>query len=285
MEKNSFFLKGLQPFRVTINHGKNTFFTDYYDQNNPGAHHIHDECEIYYNISGNVSFWVENTLYQISSGSIIITRPYEFHHCAYHTEDPHYHYTIHFTPIGNESLLDIFFKREKGKSNLIVLPTRENDEFHLLLYAMTREQTTIEKYLNFFRLLKLLNSKYAIYKDNINPSDEISTTLEYINEHISEQIKISELAANVHMSINTFERHFKNNLGISPREFILNKRLSLSIKLLESNLSVQKVCEKSGFTDCSHYISIFKKNFGQTPLQYKKNHMEDRLKYKDLPST
>ena len=47
--------------------------------------HIHNECEIYINLSGDVSFVVENKVYPIVPGSIIITRPGEYHHCVYHS--------------------------------------------------------------------------------------------------------------------------------------------------------------------------------------------------------
>ena len=43
--------------------------------------HIHNECEIYINLSGDVSFAVENSVYPIMPGGIIITRPLEYHHC------------------------------------------------------------------------------------------------------------------------------------------------------------------------------------------------------------
>ena len=40
--------------------------------------HVHEECEIYINLSGDVSFMVENRLYPVSYGNIIITRPFEY---------------------------------------------------------------------------------------------------------------------------------------------------------------------------------------------------------------
>ena len=47
------------------------------------------------------------------------------------------------------------------------------------------------------------------------------------------------------------------------------KKLSASAEMLSRGTSVTEACMKCGFSDCSYFISLFKKKFGQTPLQYK----------------
>ena len=42
--------------------------------------HIHDYCEVYFNVSGNVSFAVENKVYPVNTGDIIISKPNEIHY-------------------------------------------------------------------------------------------------------------------------------------------------------------------------------------------------------------
>ena len=54
---------------------------------NQNETHIHKECEIYINLSGNVCFEVENRLYPVSRGSVIVTRPFEYHHCIYRSSE------------------------------------------------------------------------------------------------------------------------------------------------------------------------------------------------------
>jgi len=88
---------------------------------NQNETHIHKECEIYLNLSGNVCFEVENHLYPISRGSVIITRPYEYHHCIYRSNARHEHFWITFSAEESEDLFRLFFGREKGTNNLIIL--------------------------------------------------------------------------------------------------------------------------------------------------------------------
>ena len=70
--------------------------------------HIHDECEIYVNLSGDVSFIVENKIYPVKPGDIIISKPFEYHHCVYHSNKLHKHFWILFSSSGNEDMLNIF---------------------------------------------------------------------------------------------------------------------------------------------------------------------------------
>ena len=56
--------------------------------------HIHSFCEVYVNVSGDVSFVVEGKVYPIGYGDVIITKPNEFHHCVFHSERAHEHYCL-----------------------------------------------------------------------------------------------------------------------------------------------------------------------------------------------
>ena len=69
----------VKPFEFVINYAE-------LDKNSPAnihESHFHDRCEIYINISGDVSYMVENHLYPVSKGDIIITKPFEYHNCIY----------------------------------------------------------------------------------------------------------------------------------------------------------------------------------------------------------
>lgn len=257
--------ESINPFKMNIS---------YLDENIPqikSTQHIHSECEIYFNISGDVSFMVENNIYPISHGSIIITRPYEYHHCIYHTHAVHRHYWILFSCDGNENLFDLFFKRNLGEKNLIVLNPADTDRMDFIMKKLiSGECTSLEKFSHFFEIINKLNYGTQKNTGDLALSFEISEILNKINTEFSQPISVSELSKSIHMSINTLERHFKNQLGITPREYIFQRRISNPISLLANGSSVIDACNKSGFSDYSHFISLFKNRFGITPLQYKK---------------
>lgn len=272
-EKNSNQFSGISPFKMDISYVE----IDSVSPLNINDAHIHEECEIYINLSGDVSFVVENTVYPINPGDIIITRPGEFHHCIYRSNAMHRHFWILISCRDNEELLDMFFNRALGHGNLLT-PTSDNSlRINLLCNALlSPDSSQFEKYKQLFDLLSILRitadnekEKELSVSDSLLPSD-IAFVLEYLNDNFSAEITVSDLAAMAHVSINTLERHFRETLNSTPTEYIKKKRLARSQQLLKQGFSVQEACENSGFSDYSHYIAAFKRAFGMTPLKYKK---------------
>ena len=239
--------------------------------------HIHNECEIYINLSGDVSFAVENSVYPVMPGGIIITRPLEYHHCIYHTNKLHKHFWILFSASGNERLFDIFYKRELGKNNLLMLPADKTEELFSLCHKLTDESCReAERYYRFFKLIDLLNSANAVNAPDISGGDCIINAISCINNNLSHQISITEIARKCNVSVSTLERRFLQELNISPSAYIKKKRLANAAKLLSEGHSVTEAAQMSGFADCSNFISLFKKNYQITPLQYKKHIIKNR---------
>ena len=259
---------GLIPFDMSITYSA----LDSHAPENTFDSHVHKECEIYINLSGDVSFMVENHIYPILPGNIVITRPYEYHHCIYHSNKIHRNFWILFSCEGNESFFDTFFKRKLGENNVLSLSSIENDELISLCHSMTKApKTEAEKYYNFFKLISLLEKAESIIPTSEMYPDDIKYALNYINSNFSAPISIHSLAKEANVSLNTLERHFTEFLHTTPSIYIRKKRLANSVKLLSMGCSITEAGSKSGFVDCSSFIALFKKTYGTTPLQYKKN--------------
>lgn len=239
----------------------------------PGDSHIHAECEIYVNLSGDVSFEVENRIYPISRGSVIITRPFEYHHCIYHAIGQHKHYWITFSAKEDEDFLKLFFHREKGRNNLIVLNDAQLQELCSVLDTLL--QTNVEPLLqriNLLRIFQILNAGtgVAFTSHGSNLPKIVANALLYMDAHFSEEISIDMIAAACNVSQNTLERHFKDAIGASPSATLRKKRLVASLEYLRDGKGIAEAACKCGFSDYSNYIQLFRKQFGLTPLQYKK---------------
>ena len=97
-----FRMPGIEPFDFQIK----------YSETNPTEHwheidlHSHNKFEIYINLSGDVSFLVEHSLYPLSRGDVIIARPGEWHHCVYRSNKPHKLFWILFDCQKNFGVLD-----------------------------------------------------------------------------------------------------------------------------------------------------------------------------------
>ncbi len=240
---------------------------------NHNESHIHKECEIYINLSGDVSFEVENKIYPIKRGSVIITRPYEYHHCICHSDICHEHYWITFSADENEEFLDIFYDRKKGNNNLLLLNEDSLESISLLLESILRSDTDKlgEKIsiLSLFHILRNCKSfSYEEYNKSLLP--DVLKALSFMDENLRENLNINSIAHTANVSVNTLERHFKSSLNISPSKMLTKKRLIQSLEYLRNGDTVTEAAIKSGISDYSNYIQLFKKQFGMTPLSYKK---------------
>lgn len=241
---------------------------------NQNESHFHGECEIYINLSGKVAFEVENHIYPVSRGSVIITRPFEHHRCIYRGNELHRHFWITFSADEKDELLGLFFDREKGKDNLIALTEAQLVECsELLNEQIIKENDLLSRRIAFLRLIKLISD--GEWRGGRISAEElpldVAKALRFMDEHLTEELDLEQIAKRSNVSVNTLERHFKETLGTTPFAMLRKKRLFASMSALRSGDTVTEAALKSGFSDYSNYIQLFKKQFGITPLQYKKN--------------
>ena len=235
--------------------------------------HAHECCEIYINVSGDVSFAVEDSIYPIGRGDVIITRPQEYHYCIHNTNSVHKHYRVIFWTQNNYDLLNIFYNRDLGKNNLIVLPEAKKAALMSLCRSMVSagEKTQLENMLNFLRLIELLNGGSSVSSESVlRFPEELDQALDFIRDNDRKPFFISDVAEACGVSIATLERLFRQNLQMSPKQYILEMRLGRAKAELAKGKNVSEAWSESGIADYSHFIRIFKKTVGVTPSQYRK---------------
>lgn len=240
---------------------------------NQNETHIHKECEIYLNLSGDVSFEVENHLYPIRPGSVIITRPYEFHHCIYRSNAPHRHYWITFSAPEGVHPFETFFNREKGNDNLIQLTNPQLALMRQILdFLLSHRGDNLKNRIAFLQMLQLLSEATHQKSTEQLPGlpRDVLLALQYMDEHLADELDIRALANAAFVSVNTLERHFRQALQDTPFRILRKKRLFAATRLLRTGNAVYDAATKSGFNDYSHFIVLFRKQFGVTPLQYQK---------------
>jgi len=106
------------------------------------------------------------------------------------------------------------------------------------------------------------------YKQLAN-NNRLAYVVDYIKVNIREELNIDKLSDKACMSKSHFSRSFKNELGVSPTEYILQERLKLAKKYLKSSDNqVQEVCFMAGFKNITYFIRAFKQHFGVTPKAF-----------------
>jgi len=104
-------------------------------------------------------------------------------------------------------------------------------------------------------------------------SFDITCSLRYIQEHLDEQIHISELATLEHTSLSTYHKYFVKATGIPPGEYILRQKTEKAKELLcSTDLSITEIAGKYGFSSGQYFATVFKRFFGDSPMQYRKKY-------------
>ena len=113
---------------------------------------------------------------------------------------------------------------------------------------------------------ELTNYLYKLAKSNLDDLETIMETNCYYN------MQLSEYARLCYRSLSTYKRDFYNSFGVTPGQWLLQKRLNRSAYLLShTDSQVTDVVHDSGFKNISHFNKAFKKQFGSSPLQYRRN--------------
>ena len=234
--------------------------------------HIHDCYEIYVNVSGDVAFLVNNRLYPVKKGDVIVSRPGDVHICVYQSNEIHERFCFWLNCPEDSPLLS--FTKRKDFSNYIHFSDDVCRELLRLLYRLKDAEASGRepgRTAYIFRLLTLFNEGEQTEQDNPALPQNIQHVLDYINANFTQLHCVDDIVKATHISNSTLNRWFRTYLKISPHKYTEALKLSLAQKLLLEGRSVTEVCNTSGFSDCSRFIAIFKNKFGQTPLQYQKN--------------
>ncbi|MGD2180865.1 helix-turn-helix domain-containing protein [Lusitaniella coriacea] len=110
--------------------------------------------------------------------------------------------------------------------------------------------------------------KLSSYQDNFSKSN-LKQVTEYIHENLDRNLKIVELAAIAKMSPYHFIRLFRNSVGNTPHQYILQCRIEKAKCLIQQKkLTIAEIAANLGFCDQSHFGRYFKLITGVTPKQF-----------------
>lgn len=244
--------------------------------------HYHDfyECVIYLGNAG--AFRIEDGEYLVKRGDIVLIDMFKPHMLA-HSKNCFYE---RFSLSINLSLLISF---STSHSNLLDVFHNCNDRhpiYHL-------DENQLQKYLFLLDKYKEINLEKGkdilekalihqllayIYSDCYSGShvdekesqhaETIVQLLQYINRHLSEEITLEQLAAQVNYSEFYVSRLFKKISGKTLTSYIQEKRIDEASCLIRSGLPIHQAAEQVGFNNYSYFYKTFKKIIGCSPADY-----------------
>lgn len=114
-------------------------------------------------------------------------------------------------------------------------------------------------------------------KTNLVPfSDEITSTVSYINKNLDKDLDVGKLAARVFLSHSGLIWKFKKELGTTPSQYINMQRLRYAKQLLlnNPNYTVAQVAEMCGFSNPFYFTNRFREYSGKSPTEFRRFYLK-----------
>ena len=249
--------------------------------------HVHDAIEVIYMNRGSVKVSIDGTKTSIYPGDVALFRSRAIHDIWTEDELENDYYVLKLLPkilytlspkgdSDNFSLrflicnpkLKTIWRREEIKGTDIELG------FSRLIDSLDHKKnvTTLSRIISGLMVLEGLYSSDHELMDGISLSDDgLYLALFYINEHYAEQISAESVAERINMSISSFSRAFKSATGQSFKDYLNTVRTNRAEELLKNTeYSVTDIALRAGYNNVSHFISVYKKYKGKTPLEERK---------------
>ena len=99
---------------------------------------------------------------------------------------------------------------------------------------------------------------------------QLRRILEFITANLHTDLRLAQMATELSMTPFHFVRLFRNSLGTSPYQYVLDQRLRRAQALLKtSSLSVQAIAGLTGWNSAANFVRTFRQQFGVTPQRWR----------------
>ena len=251
-----------------------------YQAVSPLEDHYHPDCfEFSYLVQGNILFRVDGQDYPLSGGDLFITLPDEIHSTGSIPLSLHKMYWFQLDAADPDRFL--FLQPEAAQwliSQLRRLPARvirmdsTATELFRMLFSAMEEGSAAGHYqaaalLQTF-LCQVLRSASGSRKQ-LTP--DIVKVKDHILSHLDQSLPLEELAALCALSVSRFKQKFKDQLGISPRNFINFHKIETAKRLLIAGKSATETAMALGFSGSDYFSVVFRRYTSLSPTAYKQN--------------
>ena len=249
-------------------------------------YHHHDFSKIVILIDGDLTYYIEGKAYILKPWDILFVNKNEIHKPVVNPNKYYERIVIWLNPDfmakyaqGNNNLLKCFEVAIKNNYNLLRLNMKSIDIIKNLIQDIQNCNNSNEfgseilKESLFVQLMVLMNRLFLNSDKNRDIEDiqydkTIEGVLNYINSNLENDLSIDTIASEFFISKYYLMRKFKNQIGSSIHNYVVQKRLILARSLISDGLSMSSVCSRCGFNDYSSFVIAFKKVFFVSPCNY-----------------
>ena len=244
--------------------------------------HDHSAVEILLTLEGMVTYTIEDKIYQVRKGEILIVPPDTLHSLSMGEGSSRYLFLFESDAImamrDLKAMASYFHKpfhlRDGSDAHVrireLLLRAREAYEKREMMWNTMCYSCILRVYATLGqRYLSGIKPRTGDNMRNMDP-EVINAVMTYINNHYREELSLEDVARFAGFSRYYFSRSFKRQTGYSFKDYLCQKRLQVAMDLLiRTNRSMRDVAIESGFGSVATFNRVFREKKGCTPTQYR----------------
>lgn len=240
--------------------------------------HAHDFLELYLFLDGSVTYYIEDQVYDLCPGDLLIIPPGRMHRPVIANERAAYERMVLWVELDYIARIDSAAGELQAAlrgigANGYRVPLRGDD----LIFAASlfRRIVKMERGGVFtssaIRLyLKDAFEAYSLVeKEARGETAVIPQVVRYLTEHFREPLRLDDLAARFFISKSYLNRHFKAYTNATVYAYLMALRITHARRMLREGATAAEAGRECGFSDYSTFYKAFKAQTGITPQEFK----------------
>lgn len=240
--------------------------------------HAHDFLELYLFLAGSVTYYIEDQVYDLCPGDLLIIPPGRMHRPVIANERAAYERMVLWVELDYIARIDSAAGELQAAlrgigANGYRVPLRGDD----LIFAASlfRRIVKMERGGVFtssaIRLyLKDAFEAYSLVeKEARGETAVIPQVIRYLTEHFREPLRLDDLAARFFISKSYLNRHFKAYTNATVYAYLMALRITHARRMLREGATAAEAGRECGFSDYSTFYKAFKAQTGITPQEFK----------------
>lgn len=239
--------------------------------------HIHRDCmEFVVMIKGSQKYYINDKTYNITGGDVFISFENQLHGTKESPQDVseiiwfkiNMNFQAGFLGLADEFGMVLYRKLELIKEHTI-RTDEENIKLIKQCFELFSSSNRVDIAMGQSLFVTFLN-RLIRYNSNENTlSNGIEEAINYINENIYENLEIRELSEISGLSESRFKHKFKQEVGITPRDYINKQKIREAKILLKGHDNITNLAVKLGFDTSNYFSVVFKRYTSYTPSEYR----------------
>lgn len=241
--------------------------------------HMHDDYEIFLFLEGDTKYIVEENVYFLNPGDVIVIRKNQMHK-AYHNSNAKYtRFVLNIAPDFfkqcncTEYEKDFINPSGRAGSKIDAETVKSSglyDAFMRLkkyLAADGNESSPVVRSIIIEILYLTVNIKS--YSDDDTSDNQLKSVIRYINSNFEKQITLDMLEKKFFISKYHLCHIFLRATGLTVHQYIASKRYAYVSELIKSGKTITEAASLAGFSNYSSFYRGYKKVYGASPRQNK----------------